>query len=158
MYNKSFQLALQQMNIFLYQKALNNSFAFLNCINTDPCNENAAYWLMNVVCWLAYKMVYLEKLSLNLTTCFISTSAMKKISNIVCETKILNYKKKKIISKIYLLYSLYWWVFSTFFLFVWSDLTGISKIPDLGQTWTLSTDALKQGREKKINWGFVWRK
>lgn len=25
-----------------------------------------------------------------------------------------------------------------------SDLTGISKVPDLGQIWTFSTDALKQ--------------
>ena len=49
-YNKSFQLTLQQMNVFLYQKALNNSFASLNPINTDPCNETAAYWLMIVVC------------------------------------------------------------------------------------------------------------
>lgn len=29
---------------------LNNSFASLNPINTGPSNENAAYWLMNVVC------------------------------------------------------------------------------------------------------------
>lgn len=34
-----------------------------------------------------------------------------------------------------------------------SDLTGISKVPDLDQIWTLSTDALKQ--EKKIGFFFV---
>lgn len=46
---------------FFYTRRPWITLASLNPINADPCNENAAYWMMNVVCWLAYKMVYLGR-------------------------------------------------------------------------------------------------
>lgn len=76
----------------LYARRLYNSFASLNPINTGPSNENATYWLMNVVCWLAYKMVYLGKYLWIYKPQVIP--AMKKMSKIVCKS-MLNYKKEK---------------------------------------------------------------
>lgn len=77
----------------LYVRRLYNSFASLNLINTGPSNENAAYWLMNVVCWLAYKMVYLGKyLSIYKPQVI---PAMKKISKIVYSRCWLTKKEKK---------------------------------------------------------------
>lgn len=68
---------------FCIPEELNNSFASLNPINAGPSNENAAYWLMNVVCWLAYKMVYLGKYLWVYKPQIIA--AIRKISKIVCK-------------------------------------------------------------------------
>lgn len=77
---------------------------------------------------------------------------MKKISKIVYKY-MLNYKKEKPPVKVIKQMDFYF--FFTFFLFlpasICSDLTGISKVPDLGQIWTLSTDALKQEKKKKVD-------
>lgn len=76
---------------------------------------------------------------------------MKKVSKIVHKIKILNYKKKKNKTNLLALF-LVLVLFSPFSRLSLtpscSDLTGISKIPDLGQTWKHSTDALKE--KKKI--------